>query len=1077
MTPLAAAALAKLYVAFFDRAPDASGFQYWLNSNLTLNAIASSFAEQPEAQALYGNLEPTAYVTAIYRNVFNRDPDAEGLAYWVAELAHFTPAELAVAMLNGAQGDDALLLNNKAEIGLYYVAHGDGSPNAWQVLDRCGLSSESVQLCKDWIDGKIPANVNPGNYVTLNDAKQRFDVTGTSGDDVFVVKKLLTATIDGGYGEDTVDFSKLTTGIKADLSTGFVSVSAGMYLYNVEHLRGTAQADVLVGNAENNILVAGGGRKDSVDGSLGDDRILFENMQDVQNALGINGGQGMDTLEITSSTTLNLMNVTNDTISDIEVLQVGYSAEDKTAATTIKVGDTGLALDTFQIIRGTESYDTKGRPADDLIVYAGNGSLLDVSNVVLESIEGLENRVEGGKIRVNAQTLESVEYLLGAKGRSTTLELAANAGDTFNLSAFGLTGFDRVQQLTAVETTLQVNQKLVDTLSNAATIQTVFAAGGFGQSALEIEGGSLNLSKFNDGDYNFRNFVYNQADSLILGQVENQLTFTRSIKGSESSSDYLSIVHDLMGDDDLTSLTISDIERLDVENVRVLKLDNDNLHHGVEFLFGNELSATKTLLDASKETAEMGLDLRGVVMASIGGVDNIGTFTLDLSTVWDGNFTDLGMSQGNLLLLAESGNYNFSQIKSAQLGQVTVEILDRYDDIYRGQDLTNDTLQIVAGDILQGSAGDDAIQGGQVGFAINLGKGNDQFMGTSSANECVVGGEGNDRIDLGDNNQGEVILKQLPTLSTLPTDFTGKGAAAYGGDGDDIITSGQGDDVLFGGGMHDSLSGGEGQDLLSGGEGDDILSGGGGNDWLAGGAGNDTLQGDAGNDLFFAGRGVDVMRGGTLGMPGSSDGQDKFFFTAGDSGISEDTVDTIADFYSYQRALNEVGATAADTTHDVIYLDWYADGLSADLYAGAPLEVLDIATQTGVTRTSGQSYDVLFSRFNDPDPEAMSLWDAANLALDRAYKQYDITALLVDAGMAGDGKADYTSMAVQFYYGGSTYLAIDAYVNNAGIEANNFNADYDLLLRMQEDSGVVNLSGDSDGAHEIIVTRWDIDLR
>ena len=77
MTPLAAAALAKLYVAFFDRAPDASGFQYWLNSNLTLNAIASSFAEQPEAQALYGNLEPTAYVTAIYRNVFNRDPDAE----------------------------------------------------------------------------------------------------------------------------------------------------------------------------------------------------------------------------------------------------------------------------------------------------------------------------------------------------------------------------------------------------------------------------------------------------------------------------------------------------------------------------------------------------------------------------------------------------------------------------------------------------------------------------------------------------------------------------------------------------------------------------------------------------------------------------------------------------------------------------------------------------------------------------------------------------------------------------------------------------------------------------------------
>ena len=46
--------VAELYVATFNRAPDAEGLDYWVNaSGLTIEGIAQSFFDQPETQAKY----------------------------------------------------------------------------------------------------------------------------------------------------------------------------------------------------------------------------------------------------------------------------------------------------------------------------------------------------------------------------------------------------------------------------------------------------------------------------------------------------------------------------------------------------------------------------------------------------------------------------------------------------------------------------------------------------------------------------------------------------------------------------------------------------------------------------------------------------------------------------------------------------------------------------------------------------------------------------------------------------------------------------------------------------------------
>ena len=77
----------------------------------------------------------------------------------------------------------------------------------------------------------------------------------------------------------------------------------------------------------------------------------------------------------------------------------------------------------------------------------------------------------------------------------------------------------------------------------------------------------------------------------------------------------------------------------------------------------------------------------------------------------------------------------------------------------------------------------------------------------------------------------------------------------------DILGNDQ-DNVLIGGWKDDTLEGGQGDDTLIGGNGTDILIGGVGDDTLYGEDGNDTMMGNSGNDVFIPGPGADLIDGG-----------------------------------------------------------------------------------------------------------------------------------------------------------------------------------------------------------------------
>ena len=124
-----ASQLQQLYVAYFGRAADPAGLDYWVAKGTTTKEFAAHMHAQTEFQANYGTQSTESQVNQIYQNLFNRDADSTGLLYWtkqietgVLELASIAN-DLIWAVENG-HGDatDKLTLTAKSTTATAYTA-------------------------------------------------------------------------------------------------------------------------------------------------------------------------------------------------------------------------------------------------------------------------------------------------------------------------------------------------------------------------------------------------------------------------------------------------------------------------------------------------------------------------------------------------------------------------------------------------------------------------------------------------------------------------------------------------------------------------------------------------------------------------------------------------------------------------------------------------------------------------------------------------------------------------------------------------------------------------------------------
>lgn len=159
----------ELYLAYFNRAADPDGLAYWMavlddGSNTIANA-ANQFADSAEAHELYPFLinpdvsGEAAFITSIYQNLFDRDPEAGGLAYWESVLTPENAGDVIFGIAGGAQGDDITALNNKIAVAeLYSEAVIDdadldySTAMASELLDNVDSTPESVDDARAIID-------------------------------------------------------------------------------------------------------------------------------------------------------------------------------------------------------------------------------------------------------------------------------------------------------------------------------------------------------------------------------------------------------------------------------------------------------------------------------------------------------------------------------------------------------------------------------------------------------------------------------------------------------------------------------------------------------------------------------------------------------------------------------------------------------------------------------------------------------------------------------------------------------------------------------------------------------------
>ena len=81
----------EMYIAYFNRAPDAEGLFFWANalSNGTpLETIAGLFFDQDETRSIYGEeiTDLQGFAQHVYQNVLGREFDQAGLDFWVSVL-------------------------------------------------------------------------------------------------------------------------------------------------------------------------------------------------------------------------------------------------------------------------------------------------------------------------------------------------------------------------------------------------------------------------------------------------------------------------------------------------------------------------------------------------------------------------------------------------------------------------------------------------------------------------------------------------------------------------------------------------------------------------------------------------------------------------------------------------------------------------------------------------------------------------------------------------------------------------------------------------------------------------------
>lgn len=178
--------IVELYIAYFNRAPDAEGLYFWgavFNNGYTLAQLANGFIDQDETRAAYPeSLSNADFATVVYGNVLGRIPDQTGFDFWVGALdsSGVSRDQFILSVLGGAKVDppvdatqefidqqllDRQYLADKTDIGAYFSVH-KGMSDVDDAVAAMGFfdgTQTSINNAVNAIDGFYADALDPTN--------------------------------------------------------------------------------------------------------------------------------------------------------------------------------------------------------------------------------------------------------------------------------------------------------------------------------------------------------------------------------------------------------------------------------------------------------------------------------------------------------------------------------------------------------------------------------------------------------------------------------------------------------------------------------------------------------------------------------------------------------------------------------------------------------------------------------------------------------------------------------------------------------------------------------------------------
>lgn len=148
--------LVDLYVAYFNRAPDATGLDFWggtLKDGASFATLAAGFAGSAEAVAAYPpTLSNSDFVTTVYNNVLGRNTDQAGFNFWVSQLdsGKVTKGNFVLnvveSVLQQSGTADAQYIGNKYTVGAHFALTEGLSDGTWAKTVMSGVNNTAASV-------------------------------------------------------------------------------------------------------------------------------------------------------------------------------------------------------------------------------------------------------------------------------------------------------------------------------------------------------------------------------------------------------------------------------------------------------------------------------------------------------------------------------------------------------------------------------------------------------------------------------------------------------------------------------------------------------------------------------------------------------------------------------------------------------------------------------------------------------------------------------------------------------------------------------------------------------------------